>query len=206
MKYNWPKKKLCRREKKNIFGSSKYDLSKNQKLPWQHGSNISRLSEYGLLLRNKQAVKRSYNMTEKQFSRLVNVIAKKYSKNNNIWHDQAIYQFLETRMDVVVLRSGFAKTIMQSRQMVGHWNWLLNGKKHNISSYFVQPGDVITLKDKYKSSSLYNSILMSSSVASYIESDFNKFSIKLLKSPDSQDDNRWESIDILKVVEFYARV
>jgi len=203
MKYNWPKKKLCRREKKNLFWPQKYDLSKNPKMPWQHWANISRLSEYGLLLRNKQAIRRSYLLTEKQFSRLINQIAKNFSKNKNIWHDQAIVQFLETRMDVVILRSGFAKTIMQARQMANHWHWFLNGHKHNIPSYNMQEGDVLTLKDRYKNSSLYSSGL-SNTVPSHIESDQNKYSIKLLRMPDYDKDSELAN-DILKVVEYYAR-
>jgi len=78
-----------------------------------------------------------YMLSERQFVRLVKEIAAKYSKNKNITHDTALFQFLERRMDSTILRSGLAKTIMQARQMVNHGHFLLNGKKHNIPSSFV---------------------------------------------------------------------
>jgi small subunit ribosomal protein S4 len=116
---------------------------------------MKRNSEYGKLLRNKQVLKRSYLLSEKQFATLVQKASAKYSKNNNISHDAALYIFLESRMDSVIYRSGLAKTIIQARQMVGHGHFLLNGKKHNIASTFIKAGDKITLKEKLKDSSLY---------------------------------------------------
>ena len=87
---------------------------------------MTRLSEYGKLLRNKQVVKRSYQMSEKQFSRLVNKTALKNAKTSSLTHDLALYQLLERRCDTLLLRSGVAKTIMQARQMITHGHWLLN--------------------------------------------------------------------------------
>ena len=97
-----------------------------------------RLSEYGKLLRNKQVVKRTYQMSEKQFSRLVNETALKNAKANNLTHDASIHQLLERRCDTLLVRVGLARTIMQARQMMTHGHRLLNGKKHNIPSYFVK--------------------------------------------------------------------
>lgn len=119
---------------------------------------MSRMSEYGKLLRNKQVLKRMYLLTEKQFARIVNKTASQYAKNNDISHDQAVMQFLERRMDATVLRAGFANTIMQARQMVNHGHFQLNGVKHNIPSTFVNPGDVIQVREKLKSSPLYSSL------------------------------------------------
>jgi small subunit ribosomal protein S4 len=109
-----------------LFGSAKYDVKKRRSLPGQHGSSMKRNSEYGKLLRNKQVLKRSYLLSEKQFATLVQKLSAKYAKNNEISHDAALYIFLESRMDSIVYRSGLAKTIMQARQMVGHGHFLLN--------------------------------------------------------------------------------
>ena len=118
-------------------------MRKRRGLPGQHGASFARYSEYGKLLRNKQTLKRVYQMSEKQFKRLVMKQAATYAKNKDIGHDKAVFQFLERRLDTIVLRAGFAHTIMQARQMVVHGHFLLNGKKHNVPSYFVQAGDVI---------------------------------------------------------------
>ena len=205
MRYTGPKFKLCRREQVNLFGSDKYDVKNRRSLPWQHGASMKRNSEYGKLLRNKQVLKRSYMLSEKQFVKLVHETSAKYSKNHNISHDEALYMFLEARMDSVLFRSGIAKTIMQARQMVNHGNFLLNGKKHNIPSTFLKPGDKITLKEKLKASPLFAGATVSKTlkVPSWIKVDRNKYEVELLALP-----KLWElgnNADILKVIEFYAR-
>jgi small subunit ribosomal protein S4 len=105
MRYTGPKFKQCRREGVNLFGSEKYNIKKRRKLPGQHGANQARLTEYGKLLRNKQLFKRLYQLSEKQFKKIVTETALKYSKNHNIGHDEAVFQFLERRLDVIVLRA-----------------------------------------------------------------------------------------------------
>ncbi len=205
MRYTWPKFKLCRREQVNLFGSPKYDVKKRRSLPWQHGSSMKRNSEYWKLLRNKQVLKRSYLLSEKQFSNLVQKLSAKYAKNNEISHDAALYIFLESRMDSIIYRSGLAKTIMQARQMVGHAHFLLNGRKHNIPSTFIKDGDKITIKPKLKDSPLYSGASVSKTlkIPSWIKVDRNKYEIELLSSPKLWE--MWVLADILKVIEFYAR-
>ena len=206
MKYIGPKFKLCRREWINLFGVPKYDIRKRRKLPGQHGTNIPRLSEYWKLLRNKQVLKRMYLLSEKQFRRIVVDLAGKLSKNKNIDYDKAILMLLESRLDALILRAGFAKTIMQARQNVNHGHFLLNWKKHNIPSYLVKPGDVIQLKEKYHSSPLYADIpLMSSTfkLPSWIKVDKNTFTIEVIDTPKPEEIKL--PVDILKVIEFYAR-
>lgn len=206
MKYTWPKFKLCRREQVNLFWSEKYDLKKRRSLPGQHGSSMKRHSEYGKLLRNKQVLKRSYLLSEKQFASLVQKSSVKYSKNNNISHDAALYIFLESRMDSVVYRSGLAKTIIQARQMVWHWHFLLNGKKHDVPSTFIKVGDKVTLKEKLKESSLYAwaSVSKTLKIPSWIRVDRNKYEVEVLSAPKLWE--LWNLADLLKVIEFYARV
>lgn len=204
MKYTWAKLRLCRREGVNIFWSAKYNLKKRKTTPGQHGTSMQRNSEYGKLLRNKQLLKRSYLLSEKQFAKIVKVTASQYAKNQNISHDFALFQFLERRMDVIVLRSWLAQTIMQARQMVVHGHFTLNWVKHNIPSTFLKPWDKIALREWLKKSPLYSSNIKNSvKIPSWIKVDKNAYTIEVLSLP-----QRWEvetQADLLKVIEFYAR-
>lgn len=205
MKYTGPKFKLCRREQANIFGSQKYNVKKNRSLPGQHGGAMQRLSEYWKLLRNKQLLKRTYLLSEKQFARIVKEIASKISKNKWISHDVALYQSLESRFDCMVYRAWFAKSITQARQMVNHGHFLLNGVKHNIPSTFLKPGDKIIIKTQLQDSVLYNDILTNLKVKSpsWIKIDKNSHAIEVLTLP--QKGELWLNADLLKTIEFYAR-
>lgn len=206
MRYTWPKFKLCRREWLNLFWPLKYDIKKNRKLPGQHWDTMPRLSEYWKLLRNKQILKRMYQLTEKQFVRLVMSDSMIYSKNKWMNHDQAVIQFLERRLDSIMLKSWFANTIMQARQIITHWHFSLNWKKHNIPSYYVIPWDKIQLKDRLKSSSLYTNILLNNNafkLPSWIKVDKSSITIEILDLPKIEEIK--VPVDILKVVEYYAR-
>jgi len=205
MKYTGPKFKLCRREQKNLFGSAKYDIKKRRSLPWQSGTGVARYSEYGKLLRNKQSLKRTYLLSEKQFSTIVKNKSQRYAKNNNVSHDNALFQFLESRLDTIVLRSWLAHSIMQARQMVNHWHLQLNGVRHNIPSTFLKSGDVIVVREKLQSSPLYGQAWSNTNinVPSWIKIDKNKFTIELLSHPKMGEIDAWS--DLLKVIEFYAR-
>ncbi len=205
MKYTGPKFKLCRREQVNLFWSAKYDVKKRRSLPGQHGDSMKRHSEYGKLLRNKQVLKRSYLLSEKQFSKLVQKQSSKYSRNNEISHDAALYIFLEARMDSIIYRSGMAQTIMQARQMANHGHFLLNWRKHNIPSTFLKVWDKITVKGKLTDSPLYAgaSVNKSLKIPSWIKVDRNKYEIEILSLPKLWE--LWVLADILKVIEFYAR-
>ena len=206
MKYTGPKFKLCRREQVDLFGSPKYNVKKNRNLPGQHGAAMQRMSEYGKLLRNKQVLKRSYLLTERQFGNIVKEISSKFSKNNNVSRDVALYQFLERRADSILYRSGLAKTIIQARQMVNHSHLLLNGKKHNIPSTFLNVGDVLTIKEKLQKSPLYSQILAENSkgkLPSWIKVNKNTFSVEVLALP--LPGELGQNADLLKVIEYYAR-
>lgn len=202
MKYTGPKFKLCRREGINLFGPSKYNVDKKTAKPWDHGAAMTRLSEYGKLLRNKQTLKRMYLLTERQFSRLVISISFRYSKNHGITHDKALAQFLERRLDSVLVKAGFATTIMQARQMIVHGHRLLNGNKHNKPSYYMQAGDVLELREKHKKSPLYSQT-QSRHVPSWLNVDVSSHKITLLELPNA--DEIEYPVDVLKVIEFYAR-
>ena len=204
MKYTWAKMRLCRREGVNIFGSAKYNLKQRKTTPWQHGTSMQRNSEYWKLLRNKQLLKRSYLLSEKQFAKIVKVTASQYAKNQNVSHDFALFQFLERRMDVIILRSWLAQTIMQARQMVVHGHFTLNGVKHNVPSTFLKPWDKIALREGLKKSPLYASNAKNAvRVPSWIKVDKNAYTIEVLSL--TQKGEIETQADLLKVIEFYAR-
>lgn len=204
MRYTGAKFRLCRREGVNLFGSQKYNLKKRKALPGQHGANMQRNSEYGKLLRNKQVVKRSYLLSEKQFATIVKKTAAKFAKNRGLSHDFALFQLLERRLDVIILRAGLANTIMQARQMVVHGHFLLNGRKHNVPSTFVEAGDKITVKEKLKNSPLYaNAASSAAKIPSWIKVDRNAYAVEVLALPQKGEVEPLG--DLLKVIEFYAR-
>lgn len=206
MKFTWKKFKLCRREWINLFWAAKYDIKKNRKLPGQHWENMPRLSEYGKLLRNKQVLKRMYLLSEKQFVRLVTKDSSSFAKNKWVNHDAAVVQFLERRLDSIVLRAWFAHSIMQARQMVNHWHFVLNWVKHNVPSYYVKPWDKIQLRDRLKSSALYTNIPLNTNVfklPSWIKVDKSTMTLEVLDFPKVEEIKL--PVDILKVVEYYAR-
>lgn len=206
MKYTGPKFKLCRREQVDLFGAPKYNVKKNRNLPGQHGAAMQRLSEYGKLLRNKQVLKRTYLLTERQFGRIVKEISAQFAKNKNISRDVALYQFLERRMDTILYRAGLAKTIIQARQMVNHSHLLLNGKKHNIPSTFLNVGDVLTIKEKLQKSPLYSQILADNSkikLPSWVKVNKGAYTVEVLHMP--LPGELGMNADLLKVIEYYAR-
>lgn len=202
MRYTGPKFKLCRREGVNLFWSEKYNVKKRRQLPGQHWANQARLTEYGKLLRNKQLLKRLYQLSEKQFKKIVTVHALKHAKSKNIGHDEAVLQLLESRMDVVVLRSWFANTIMQARQMVTHAHFTLNGIKHNIPSTMIKLNDSIAIRSRLKESTLYQDV-DDSTVPSRCKVNKKDLSIELINRPNIADIS--QPADVLKVIEFYAR-
>lgn len=147
-----------------------------------------------------------YLLTEKQFAKIVTQTAQKHAKNNDVDHDKALLQFLESRIDAIVLRAGFANTIMQARQMVNHGHLLLNDHKHNIPSAYLKAGDVVTVKDKLKTSALYSSIAAKKNMpsVSWLKVDVHNLTIEVLREPSIEE--LTVPVDLLKVVEFYARV
>lgn len=142
-RYTGPKDRLSRREGVDLFGKG-VKLTRLNVPPGVHGpKGASRSSQYGRQLREKQKVKRMYGLTEKQFAKYVDLAFKTKGKTAN-----KLFEMLETRLDNVVYRLGFAVTRAQARQMVGHGHVLVNGKRLNIPSYQVKPEDTIALTEK----------------------------------------------------------
>jgi small subunit ribosomal protein S4 len=142
------KGKIVRKFGENIFGNPKYDRLLNRKpyAPGQHGQGRrSKLSNYGTQLREKQKIKFMYGLLEKQF-RLNFVKADKMKGETGT----NMLQLLESRLDNVAFRLGFAPSRPAARQLVSHKHFLVNNKVVNIPSYIVKQGDVIEVRDKSK--------------------------------------------------------
>ncbi len=141
-RYTGPKHKLARREGVNILDKTSASLQRRLNIPpGVHGrKRARRLSEYGLQLREKQKLKAMYGILEKQLVRLVREVEDKPGDTAEL-----LLSLLESRLDNVVYRLGFAKTRFQSRQFVGHGHVLVNGKKVTIPSYRVKSHDTIGL-------------------------------------------------------------
>ena len=148
-RYIGPKCKLARREGTDLFlksGVRALDSKcKADTVPGQHGARRSRLSDYGVQLREKQKVRRIYGVLEKQFRNYYKKAASQKGATG-----ENLLKLLEARLDNVVYRMGFGATRSESRQLVAHRSILVNGQSVNIASYQVAPGDVISLREKAK--------------------------------------------------------
>lgn len=142
-RYTGPKHKIARREGVNILEKESASLQRRLNVPpgGIHGRKMKRrLSEYGQQLREKQKAKAIYGLLEKQFSNLVKMVGRKKGETGEM-----LISLLETRLDNIIFRLGFAKTRAQARQMVGHGHVFVNSKKLNIPSYQVTLDDVVSL-------------------------------------------------------------
>ncbi len=147
-KLNQPRGKLVRKFGENIFGNPKYDKLLNRKPygPGQHAqSRRSKVSNYGVQLQEKQKIKFMYGLLEKQFR----IVFKKAEKLKGETGTNML-QLLESRLDNVVYRLGFAPTRPSARQLVSHKHFLVNDKPVNIPSYIVKSGDKISVRKKSK--------------------------------------------------------
>jgi len=158
-RYLGPKCKLSRREGEDLLlksgvrsAKSKY---KSEKLPGQHGDKKPRVSVYGSQLRAKQKLKRTYGVLEKQFRGYYTLAAKKKGSTG-----ENLLMLLESRLDNVVYRMGFASTRAEARQLVSHKSILVDGNVVNIPSYLVSPGSIISVRERAR-----NQVRIQASVA-----------------------------------------
>ncbi len=152
-RYIGPKCKLSRREGRDLLlksGIRSFDSKcKSETVPGQHGrSRRPRISDYGVQLREKQKVRRIYGVMEKQFK----TYYKNAARNKGVTGDNLL-QTLESRLDNVVYRMGFASTRAEARQLVSHKSVLVNDKRVNIPSFQLNAGDTISLTNKAQSQS-----------------------------------------------------
>src|SRR6476619_7256820 len=149
--YSGPVCRLCRRDGVKLFlkgercYTSKCAIEKRKYPPGQHGQRQRKLAEFGIQLREKQKLKRIYRVLERQFRSYFKEAVRRKGVTGEI-----LLQLLEHRLDNVVYRLGFGLSRRQARQLVNHAHFQVNGKKVNIPSYQVRPGDVISLRESGK--------------------------------------------------------
>jgi small subunit ribosomal protein S4 len=142
-RYTGPRTKVSRRARQLLDENKAKYFDRRPYPPGQHGRGRIRESQYQIQLREKQKLKFMYGVLEKQFRRYY----KNAAKASGITGTNLLV-ILETRLDNVVYRSGLASTRPQARQLVNHGHFLVNGKKVDIPSYSVRPGDVVTVKER----------------------------------------------------------
>ena len=152
----------CRREGQKLFlkgercYSDKCSISRRNYAPGQHGQKRAKLSEYGTQLREKQKTKAYYGVGEKQFRKYFEMASNKKGVTG-----ENLLQILESRLDNVVYRLGFAKTRAAARQLVSHRHITVNGELVNIPSYLLKAGDEIAVREKSKSLEVISDALAS---------------------------------------------
>ena len=142
-RYTGPTNKLFRNYGVKDLSNRKLTSSMRQHASGQHGAVRKKLSEYAIHLNEKQKIRLTYLVSEKQFVRYYNEAARRKGVTGTI-----LLQLLESRLDNILFRAGFGITRKQTRQIVNHGHVLVNDKKVDIPSYLVKPGDVITVKSK----------------------------------------------------------
>lgn len=199
--------RLCRREGQKLFlkGNRCYGekcaLNKREYAPGQHGQGRKKLSEYGLQLREKQKAKRYYGVLESQFAHYFELASKKQGVTG-----ENLLQVLESRLDNVVYRLGFALSRAEARQLVVHGHFLVNGKKVNIPSYLVKEGDVVSIKDNSRSLPKIKAILEQTdgkTVPKWLDLDTNTMQAKVVAL--AQRDDIDIEIEEHLIVELYSK-
>ncbi|MDR2827072.1 MAG: 30S ribosomal protein S4 [Candidatus Adiutrix intracellularis] len=191
-----PRFKMCRRLGINIYGHPKA-LKRGEGKNTRGGRKAS---EYGLQLLEKQKVKAYYGIMERQFLRYV-----KASQQSSEMTGVALLKSLECRLDNLVYRLGFARSIRQARQMVTHRHLLINGARVNIPSYGVRVGDEITLREASRKNEaiIHNFQDMASFNVPYLEKRIDQFSGRLVRQPE-RDEIPIDTNERL-IVEYYSK-
>ena len=197
------KYKIDRRMGENIWGRPKSPINSRSYGPGQHGQRRkSKVSDFGLQLRAKQKLKGYYgNLTEKQFARTYQDAAKR--KGNTA---ETLVGLLESRLDAVVYRAKFVPTVFAARQFVNHGHVLVNGKRVNIASYRVKPGDVVSVRERSRNMALLLEAIQSGErdVPDYIELDTKGLSAKFIRAPELAEVPYPVKMEPNLIVEFYA--
>ena len=198
-RYTGPANKKSRRVGFSTLENGK-DLAKRPYKPGQHGQDRkAKASNYSIQLNEKQKVKFTYGLNEKQFRLLFN----KAGKMQGI-HGENFLRLLETRLDNIVYRMGLSRTRRGARQIVNHGHILVNGKKVDIPSYMVKPGDVISVKESSKDHKAIKEALEAiNNTVEFVTFDKNKLEGTYVRLPERSELS--SDINEALIVEFYSR-
>lgn len=199
--------RLCRREGQKLFlkgercYTDKCSVTRRAYAPGQHGQSRKKTSEYGLQLRAKQKAKRFYGVLESQFSGYFDAAERKVGMTG-----ENLLRILESRLDNVVYRVGFASSRKEGRQLVRHGHYTVNGKKVDIPSYQLRAGDVVAVcqksagKDKIKGVSEANG---SRPVPKWLDVTRDKLEAKVIEMPNREDIDL--DVEESLIVELYSK-
>ena len=178
------------------------ELTRRNTIPGQHGSaRRPKLTNYGLQLQEKQRIRHTYQLSEKQF---YNTYLKASKKAGSTGENFLV--MLESRLDNIVYRMGFARTRRASRQLVNHGHVLVDGKKVDIPSYQVKPGQVIEIRERAKNLSVINEALeAATATVDFVEVNKDAKKGTYVRYPERKELFQAQEINELLVVEFYNR-
>ena len=206
-RYTGPVCRLCRREGEKLFlkgercYSEKCSIGRRAYAPGQHGQGRKKTSEYGLHLRAKQRARRYYGVNEVQFSHYFEMAMRKTGVTG-----ENLLRILESRLDNVVYRAGFASSRAEARQLVGHGHFEVNGKRVDIASYLLKAGEVITVCEKSRASEKSKAVVEANSgrpVPSWLDANSEAYTVKVLNLPER--DAIDTPVEEQLIVEFYSK-
>ncbi len=206
-RYTGPSCKLCRREGKKLFlkgdrcYSNKCALDRRSYAPGQHGQSRKKATEYGIQLRAKQTARRYYGLSESQFHKYFIMAEKKSGVTGT-----NLLQYCECRLDNVVYEAGMASSRAQARQLVNHAHFTVNGKKVDIPSILLNPGDVVALKEKSLSADSFKTIIENNAsrpVPQWLDVSKDTCMAKVVRIPEREEIST--PVEEHLIVEFYSR-
>ncbi len=210
-KYTGPACKLCRREGEKLFlkgercYTPKCSIEKRAYPPGEHGRyggrRPNRQSDYSRQLRGKQKTKRIYGVFERQFRRYFREAQKRRGLTG-----LNLLQILESRLDNVVYRLGFAASRNQARQLVNHGHFTVNGRRNDVSSTLIKPGDTLEVRERSKQLAFFKTLVLAEETRTppaWVESNLNNLSGRVIRLPERAeiDGNLNEQL----IVEYYSR-
>ena len=199
--------RLCRREGQKLFlkgdrcYSEKCSVAVRSYAPGQHGQGRKKSSEYGLQLRAKQKARRFYGVQEGQFHHYFEMAERKQGVTG-----ENLLRILESRLDNVVYRVGFASSRAEARQLVGHGHFEVNGSRVDIASYLLRAGDVVAICEKSRASDKFKAIVEANSarpVPQWMDVDREKLEAKVIALPER--DQIDAPVEEQLIVEFYSK-
>ena len=199
--------RLCRREGKKLFlkgercYSEKCSVGIRAYAPGQHGQGRKKSSEYGLQLRAKQTARRFYGVQENQFHHYFEIAERK----PGITGDNLL-KILESRLDNVVYRVGFASSRAEARQLVGHGHFEVNGKRVDIASYLLKAGDVVSICEKSRSLDKIKAVVEANSARptpEWIDVDKTSLTAKVVALPNREQIDA--PVEDQLIVELYSK-
>ena len=206
-RYTGPVCRLCRREGQKLFlkgercYSEKCSIGRREYAPGQHGQGRKKTSEYGMQLRAKQRARRYYGVNEVQFRHYFEIAERKTGVTG-----ENLLRILESRLDNIVYRAGFASSRAEARQLVGHGHFEVNGKRCDIASCLIKAGDVISICEKSRASEKIKAVLEANGgrpVPSWLNVNSEAFSVSVVNLPER--DVIDAPVEEQLIVEFYSK-